>query len=329
MDAKEPEQIDAPQAAPAAAQPDGLDSIRLEVRVEELERRLRARSIELETELKAKERLRERVRELTSRIDELQDTASALHREAVSSTSLAHELDATLKVAGEARLQLAAALESERLRRVEAEEKMARAAAEGADARKRDEEFVSTRRQIAQLRQKTAGQEAHIESLRVDLERVRAGEEKALRAFENAEQIRREGVEAFEKAREGQLRLEMETESIKAKAEKLKAELRARADGEVAEMRRALDEERARLYADIEAEREARGRASPRSEIVREAAPAAEPPKPAAAPERLPVQAAPKNPIFQWDEEMKFLRWLAIGASVAVVIVGAAILYRG
>ncbi|MEQ1920250.1 MAG: hypothetical protein ABL955_13735, partial [Elusimicrobiota bacterium] len=92
------------------------------------------------------------------------------------------------------------------------------------------------------------------------------------------EQIRREGVEAFEKAHEAQVRqdvegervqkeltagmrrLSMESEQVKAKAEKLKQELRARADREVAEMRLALDEERARLYADVEAERVARGK---------------------------------------------------------------------
>ena len=121
MDEPELNPVDAPQKAPPPVEGDALDAVRLEVRVEELERRLRARSLELETELKAKERLRERVRELTARAYELQQTVSALHREAASATSLARELDDTLKVAAEARVQLGAALEAERGRRLEAE----------------------------------------------------------------------------------------------------------------------------------------------------------------------------------------------------------------
>ncbi len=579
MDAPDPKAAaDVPLSAPpTAAESDAMDAVRLEVRVEELERRLRARSIELETELKAKERLRERVRELTTRVDDLQETASALHREAASSTSLARELDETLKVAAEARVQLGAALEAERNRRLEAESDLAATsgsltaraseleadlrrltaeraallsradtAEEGAartdielsrareesralalkleastvESQRREEELAAARRNLSQLRQKNAGHEAHIESLRADLdtaaatreqaaaaaqaslekanadarvledegrrqraeledgarrrreledelkasraevakataareeylaataearatyeamaarvdktdsellgararveelsrglnaaqtaleqsrlltrrsedearrlqtvieglqktfdERQAAEQAKADKAVEAAEQIRREGVEAFEKAHEAEIRqdverervqkelavgmsrLAAESEQLKAKAEKLKAELRARADREVAEMRHALDEERARLYADVEAEREARGkRATPppvddstqrarevgearRREITQEVegyltpAPKTVPPAPEPVPAApaliMPPRVEKLPPLFRWDEEMRLLLYVAIGVSLVAAIVAGIVLYQG
>jgi len=582
-----------------------LEAVRLEVRLEEFERRLRARSIELETELKSKERLRERVRELTTRVDDLTETASALHREAASATSLARELDETLKVAAEARHQLGAALEAERARRIDVEsdaaavkgalsaradellgettrlsseraallaragaaeqraegaelelasvradarELAARSAAQDAESRRRDEELAAARRGLSQLRQKVAGHEAHIESLRSDLqeavasrelsaaessaaaavlaetsarveraeaelvasrervetlgrelaeaqaalgtsaaaarvledegrrqrteldssaelrqrleaesrglreelaraqaagedfkaataneraiyeamktrvdkneaellaararaeelsrsmhaaqssleqarlltrrsedearrlqgvidglqntfdERQAAEEAKSRAALESAEQVRREGVEAFEKAHDAQLRQDLESErvqkelaagarrltaeseSIRAKAEKLKQELRARADREVAEMRLALDEERARLYADVEAERAARGkRAAPppdedanlrdrdigearRRQIAEEVQGYLTPvPKsPAPGPEQARLETVPLPPLFRWDEEMRLLLYVAIVASVVGAIVASVALY--
>ncbi|MBI2787108.1 MAG: hypothetical protein HYX59_00370, partial [Elusimicrobia bacterium] len=206
-------------------------------------------------------------------------------------------------------------------------------------------------------------------------ERVAVEEEKARKAVESAEEMRREGVEAFEKAHEAQLRQELEaervqkelaagmrrltaeSEQVKAKAEKLKAELRARADREIAEMRLALDEERARLYADVEAEREARGKraATPppedqsqrarelgearRREIAREVegyltpSPKAVPtPAPAAstpAPDGEPPVRVPPSPPFRWDEEMRFLLYAAIGVSVVAAVVAGVVLFQG
>ncbi len=339
--------VDVPQVArPPSAQADALDAVLLDVRLEELERRLRARSSELETELKAKERLRERVRELTSRVEELQETASVLHREAASSTSLAREFDETLKVAAEARAQLGAALGAERNRRFEVEA---------------DLERLTEERSALLLR---------VESLDRD----------GQAALEAAEQVRREGVEAFEKAHEAQIRQEMEgervqkelvagmqrvaveSEQLRAKAEQLKQELRARSDREVAEMRRVLDEERARLYADIEAEREARGkRATPvpaedpakssheagearRREIVKEvesylaALPQTPLVVPAPAPAVSVVEPAskieppapvPQPSLFRWDEEMRLLLYVAISVSLVAAVVAGAVLYQG
>jgi hypothetical protein len=84
--------------------------------------------------------------------------------------------------------------------------------------------------------------------------------------FENAEAIRREGVEAFENSREMKIRLELEAEkrsgaapatTDRSELEALKDELHERAERESRELRDALDAERARLYQDLEAERRA------------------------------------------------------------------------
>ncbi|PIR18566.1 MAG: hypothetical protein COV48_06820, partial [Elusimicrobia bacterium CG11_big_fil_rev_8_21_14_0_20_64_6] len=184
------------------------------------------------------------------------------------------------------------------------------------------------------------------------------------KAIEAAEQIRREGVEAFEKAHEAQLRQDaeaervqkelaagmrrftQEAEQLKAKTEKLKHELRARADREVAEMRHALDEERARLYADIEAERESRGKraaVSPeetdraareigearRRDIAREVegyiTPAPKAPEPPAS--GVPSESEPAP--LRWDEEMRLLLYVAISVSVVAAVVAGVVFYLG
>ena len=120
----------------------GANLVRWELKVEALERRLRARTLEFETELRGKQRLRARIEELTQRVCELQETASVLHREAVSSTMLSRELDAALRAASEAAAP---------------------------ELKKRDAELREVRRQLQSARQKTDGHEAHIDSLRAEL----------------------------------------------------------------------------------------------------------------------------------------------------------------
>ncbi|HXT00879.1 MAG TPA: hypothetical protein VN915_09415 [Elusimicrobiota bacterium] len=364
-----------PEAAPdvpAAARPAEAPAeiVRLGLRVEEFERRLKARTLELETEIRSRERLRARVNELTQRADELQETAAALHREAVSATALSRELDETLRIASEARRQLGEALAAERGRREAAETALAeskalaeqlregearaeaaraaaekareqaekdgaagraaaealsaaeaRAAAAAAEARqgrerleaelkRRDAELKDARLHVAALRQKTDGHEAHIDSLRAELDNarelaehsaveraqergrleaeLRAVREKSREVLENAESIRREGVDAFESTRELKLKLELEEEKLRrrrgsdtgseaaraetwrAELEALKNELRARADRESRELRDALDAERARLYQDLDAERRAGEKTRPEGEGAQE-----------------------------------------------------------
>ncbi|MDX6768728.1 MAG: hypothetical protein SF051_04295 [Elusimicrobiota bacterium] len=405
-DAREDALIGAPDEVAAA-----YETVRLELKVEELERRLKARAIELETEMRGKERLRDRVAELTRRIDELQDTAAALHREAASSTSRANELEETLRIAAEARRQLGDALDAERGRREAAEKAAADAQAALDDARRRgaastgeearlkaeletaaaeaerlrrdmakvEADAKRARSEAAHARMKAEGHETHIDSLRAERDEVRSDLEQARReaeaarreadalraaaektaasfeadlrraneetraAMDNAEQIRREGVESFERARDLQARFEIDVAKHKRDAERLKAELRERADRELEELRRSLDAERARLYADLELERRAArsaGRRAPeeplegpdaaeaarREEIRREAgeylepAPASAPSPAAKAP---PPAVAEPDPAShpQWDDEVRMLLWVAIAVGVVALVV--------
>jgi hypothetical protein len=137
------------------------------------------------------------------------------------------------------------------------------------------------------LRHKVEGHEAHIDSLRDELERaqtqvnarqqleeeLRLTRDKSRETLENAEKIRREGVEAFEKAREAKQALELERAQLRrlheedkrarekadqearAEFDALRAELRDRAQRESSELRDAIESERARMYADLELER--------------------------------------------------------------------------
>ena len=326
------------------------DPVRLELRVEELERRLKARTLELETEIRGKERLRSRIEELTRRIAELEETAACLHREAVSATALCQELEETLRVASEARRHLGSALEAEKGRREAAEKDLAGV---------RD-----AKRMVQAARQKIDGHEAHIESLRSELAEARqrhleaetgraelesralAAEEKARSVMQNAEEIRREGVEAFEKAREAALGLQLQEDKFRRESAglaALKAEIRARAERELTEMRRSLDAERARMHLDLEAESRGasalgRGAEAPsgrferlhaeseerRREISREAQEyaASAPPAPA----RLPVEGSDTEPPssrepWQVSDELRLVFWvsLAVGLLAAMV----------
>lgn len=397
----------APSGPDAAA-----DLVRLEMRLEESERRLKARSAELETEVRGKERLRSRIQELTKRIAELEETASALHREAVCSTALSRELDETLRVASEARRHLGAGLETERLRRETAEkelgeiraslaesrtrvsevesqlasERAAAAQALESESKRRDGEMREVRRQIQVARQKIEGHETHIDSLRAELAEtrelrisaekssasfesrliaaekdltasrsaleslrglesehealknaLREADEKARAAMDNAEVIRREGVEAFEKAREAELSFQLREEELRRASESLaalKLEIKARAEREFAEMRSALEAERERMILDLDAER---GSAA--------AALRSQPPPPEERLERLRAEseqkrrdisreaqdylsAAPSRERWQSADEIRLALWAAVGA-VLVVAVAAAVVLLG
>lgn len=431
------EDVPPPATLPVDDVAAAYENVRLELKVEELERRLKARAIELETEMRGKERLRERVTELTKRIDELQETASALHREAVSATALSRELDETLRVASETRRQLGDALDAERGRREAAEKAAAdavkclddarrrgdlssgeetrlRAALESAvaerdrltreapereallkkkteDAAKHEAEAKRARSEAAHARLKAEGHETHIDSLRAERDELKsdveaAGRETALAreevvrakaeiealrtafeadlrrareesrtAMDNAEQIRREGVEAFEKSRDLQARLEIDAAKHKREAERLKAELSERADREFEEMRRTLDAERARLYADLELERRAAesarrpaaSEASPafsaaeaarRDDIRREAdAYLASEPVAQVPPDAAPVVKNPPPALVepdpashpQWDDEIRLLLWIAIGLGVVALVVSGTLIAQG
>ncbi len=188
------------------------DAVRAEMRVDELERRLKSRGLELEAEIRGKERLRVRADELARRVAELEQTNAVLHREAVSATALSRELDETLRVAAEARRQLGQTIEAERARREllereiasllpnaaarrereqrsepviaahreeavkavrRAEAAEAALAAREAELLQRDSELRDTRVQHQALRQTVEGHETRIEALRAELAQAR------------------------------------------------------------------------------------------------------------------------------------------------------------
>lgn len=181
------------------------ESLRLSLRVDELERRLKTRTLELETEARAKQRLLSRVAELTKRADELQGTAAILHREAVSATTLSRELDEALDAERSGRAAAEKALAESRDAGEALRAGAARAAQEP-DHKRRDAELRDARLHLQALRQKADGQAAHIESLRAELDdrlgrvaeadaeiaRLRA----ALQASESDEASARAGLEA-------------------------------------------------------------------------------------------------------------------------------------
>lgn len=363
------------------------------MRVEELERRLKARTLELDTEIRGKERLRSRIDELTRRISELEETASSLHREAVSATARSQELDETLRVASRAREHLASALEAEQGRREAAEkaqdergaalesaraglasaraesEQVQRALAQALDAErarreaaeqglaqarsaaqasmKHDAELRDARRMVQAARQKIEGHEAHIDSLRSEVEDARQGrleaekrcaelEPRARAAMDNAEAVRREGVEAFEKAREAALSLQLKEDKFRRESaglEALKSELRARAERELSEMRRALDAERERMLLDLEAERRGSralgpGAEAPSERFERLRAESEERRRGIESEAREAVAANDTEPPsarepWQVTDEIRLLLWVSIGVSLVAAMVAS------
>jgi chromosome segregation ATPase len=284
-----PQDLPRPETgAPARDAAKSSDVLRLGLRVEEFERRLKARTLELETEIRAKERLRARVTELTKRADELQETAAALHREAVSATALSQELDETLRVASEARRQLGDALNAERARREAAEKDLAadRPALEDALARaaraeealaaatetraraestgkalagvelelkRREAELKDARLHLQALRQKSDGHEAHIDSLRSELEAAREQAAGRAEVEERARRAEEAAVKAASRAKE----VSVEAAMARAARGELESRLRdlektsAETTAALAQVRAARDEaERARAASE-------------------------------------------------------------------------------
>lgn len=150
-------------------------------------------------------------------------------------------------------------------------------------------------------------------------------------------------LEAAEKALEASRRAET---AAMAKARIAVAELREKgdqADIAVADARRAVAQAAARLEKERDAERlraELADRDA-RSRIPVSSSSEDPPPRREAGPSELPSPALDdrprlqkaadplRAPIFQWDEEMRLLLRVAIGASIVAVLVGGAIFYQG
>lgn len=195
------------------------DLVCMEARLDELEKRLGARTRELATDARVKQRLSERNEELARRIAGLEETAARLHREAVAAAQRCAELEELRRACDAAIERLESSLAAERAQRETAQKEIG--------------ELREARRMAQAARQKLEGHEAHIDSLRCQVAQLEqavnekdelisrarseaAAEKEAARsALANAESVRREGVEAFEKAREELLALEVREESFR------------------------------------------------------------------------------------------------------------------
>lgn len=165
--------------------PSVLDVGRLELKLADLQRRLDEKEQEHEKEGLRSQGLEERVRALGEEVRTLEERAGQFQREAVSGAAFIAEIEETLRAAGQARAKLAEALERHRTElnrwRLEAEQQKSRA----------DDLDQKLFRSQAAL--------AEIEKTKAERERLAA---EAKKAMENAEAVRREGIEALEQARQ-------------------------------------------------------------------------------------------------------------------------------
>ena len=192
---------------PAAAQPAAASAGQLcdEARFEELQRRCRSKEAQLQTALKDQEALRARLAESVREIEAAEDRAALHQRECAASAALAQELTETLRVAAQARAQLAAALadtrrsaEKWREQSLRAEnEKAALAEETGAAAQRRVDEAQLRRGESERAREQAQslaqGLAAEVERLQAELS---AKDEESCRARALALAATREAAEA-------------------------------------------------------------------------------------------------------------------------------------
>lgn len=170
---------------------DALSYALLETRIEELQRKFSSRTLQYEAEIKAHERLKARVEALMSELAALEDQAASHQREAAVNATLAEELSETLKVAGEARSQLASALDEER-------------------------------RQRSRLGEQAAKFQEELDRLRPDLARKEEALSSSLKALEEAKRI---AAQEIDNRSRDQQRFITEVEQAKARAAASAAEV--------------------------------------------------------------------------------------------------------
>ena len=196
--------------ADRAAVDEALEPVKLRHQIEDLTRRLDAAQREVRAKDDVCRRLEQRFRELNAQIRDLEQRAGAFHREAVESSSELSEAQETLKVCDLARAQLSAALERQgmELPRLREQANRLQARAEEAESalRRRDEALERAQRQYEEACKLLAGQsqgQAEFERQKREWEAEKARVlGAAAREKETAEQVRREGIEALEEARE-------------------------------------------------------------------------------------------------------------------------------
>jgi hypothetical protein len=222
---------------------DALSYALLETRIEELQRKMASRTLQYEAEVKAHERLKARVETLMTELAALEDQAASHQREAAVSATLAEELSETLKVAAEARSQLAMGLDEERRQRVRLAEQGAKLQEEVDRLRPdlaRKEEALSSALKGLEEAKRIAAQE--IENRARDQQRF---------ATEVEQAKVRAAVSAAEAEKTKQLLLDKESalSSVQAEAESLRESgLRGReAVAELERLRREIQIEREKL----------------------------------------------------------------------------------
>ena len=187
-----------------------LEPDQLRFQIEDLQRKFDAAQRELHAKDETCRRLEQRFREFNAQIRDLEQRAGAFHREAVDAASELRQVEETLKVCDLARSQLSAALErqgSELSRwREQARALQARADESDAALRRREQALERVQHQYEEACRLLAGQsqsQAELERQRREFEDERARLLEAVsRERSSAEEVRREGIEALEEARE-------------------------------------------------------------------------------------------------------------------------------
>lgn len=256
---------------------------RLEVLLEDLRRRSRSQTAELEAERLERGKEIARLEETRAQLRALQERCSASSLETAAAQARARELEETLRVTAQARLHAVTALQ-ESVRQLEswtaqagllksrldsmepafaAKDAELKAAQERYErsCRERDAEVLLHHQESQRLSEEVRNAKAHEAEVMIRLEQQRRGLDlerehllaRSKEAAEAAELARREGDEALKAARElGQV---LEPASQEAERAKRRAEFEAERGRLFAE----LEEERARQRKKLEAELAARG----------------------------------------------------------------------
>jgi chromosome segregation ATPase len=165
---------------------------RLELKLAELERRLEERTRELELESLKRQDIEERAGKLAGDLKGLEEMAGRFERDGTQSAALLEETAQTLKAADQARTQVVEALERQGA-------ELSRWRKEGGEQKARAD---ALEKKLGQ----TQATLADLEALTGELRRMAAEREKLIegaeREMRSAEEVRREGIEALEKARE-------------------------------------------------------------------------------------------------------------------------------
>lgn len=199
-----------PDALPSAPSEEALETEKLRYELESLRRQLDSTQRDLREKEENARRFEHRWREFNAQIRDLEQRVGSFQREALAASEELKQNDETLRVCDLARGQLSAALERQGLElarwREEARGSQGRAAELEASLRRREDALERLQKQYEEACRLLARQsqaQADIERQKTDLLAERSHLlETVKRERAIAEDIRREGVEALEQARE-------------------------------------------------------------------------------------------------------------------------------